>query len=151
MTLLDAPRYDARRALIIRNSVLITLGVAVIGAVLTFFLWDWPEQHRINHFFALVEKQDLPDAYGYWNNDPDWKNHGERYTGYTFAEFEKDWGPSGDYGAIHSHKIGLTATKGNGVIMGVTINDGKTPLFLRVDHKTKEIGFSPVELYVGPD
>ena len=35
--------------------------------------------------------------------------------------------------------------------MGVDVNGGKTPIFLRVDHKTDEIGFSPVELYVGPD
>jgi hypothetical protein len=151
MTLLDAPRYDARRARIIRNSILATLGVLLLGAILSWAFWDWPEQHRVNHFFSLVEKGDLNDAYGYWNNDPQWREHSDRYTGYTFAEFEKDWGPSGEYGVIRSHKVGLTATKGNGVIMGVDINGGKTPVFLRVDGKTKEIGFSPVELYVGPD
>ncbi len=41
-------------------------------------------------------------------------------------------------------------TVGNGVVMGVNINGGKTPIFLRVDHKSKTIGFSPVELYTGP-
>ncbi len=151
MTLLDAPRYDARRARTIRNSILAAVGTLLLAAVLCWAFWDWPEQHRVNHFFSLIEKGDLNSAYGYWNNDPNWREHSDRYTGYTFADFEKDWGPAGEYGVIRSHKIGLTATKGNGVIMGVDINGGKTPMFLRVDGKTKEIGFSPVELYVGPD
>ena len=151
MTLMDAPRYDARRARIIRNSILITIGVIVLGAVLTFVFWDLPEQHRINHFFSLVEKGDMNDAYAYWNNDPDWRQHEDRYTGYKFSDFEKDWGSTSDYGVIHTHKIEITKTVGNGVVLGVSINSGKTPIFLRVDHKTKEIGFSPVELYVGPE
>lgn len=151
MTLLDAPRYDPRRDNLIRNSILATLGIAVLAAVLTVVFWDWPQQHRVNHFFSLVENHDLPGAYAYWNNDPDWKQHGDRYSGYNYAEFSRDWGPRGDYGVIRSHKIDITKTVGNGVVMGVDINGGKTPLFLRVDRKTKEIGFSPVELYVGPD
>lgn len=151
MTLMDAPRYDANRARIIRNSILITLGVVVLGLVLGFIFWNWPAQHRVNHFFSLVEKGDMPGAYAAWNNDKNWREHSERYTGYTYNDFLKDWGPGSDYGAIHTHKIDITKTVGNGVVMGVLINGGKTPLFLRVDHKSKEIGFSPVELYVGPD
>jgi hypothetical protein len=151
MTLLDAPRYDAHRARIIRNSILATIGLVIVLAVLTVVFWDWPQQHRINHFFSIVEKGDMPDAYAYWNNDPAWRQHADRYTGYTFDDFQKDWGPSSDYGVIKTHRIQITKTVGNGVVMGVDINGGKTPLFLRVDHKSKEIGFSPVELYVGPD
>ena len=151
MTLLDAPRYDPRRDTLIRNSILATIGAIVLAAILIVVFWDWPQQHRVNHFFSLVEKQDLPDAFAYWTNDPEWKEHSDRYRGYNYAEFSKDWGPQGDYGVIRSHKIDITKTVGNGVVMGVDINGGKTPLFLRVDRKTKEIGFSPVELYVGPD
>jgi hypothetical protein len=150
MTLLDAPAYNARRALIIRNSIIAFICLVVVGAILTFFLWDWPEQHRVNHFFSLVEKQDLPDAYAYWMRDPDWRQHADQHKAYSFADFSKDWGPAGDYGVIRSHKIIITKTVGNGVVMGVDINGGKTPLFLRVDHASKRIGFSPVELYVGP-
>lgn len=150
MTLLDAPAYNAHRARIIRNSILITLAVVVVGAILTFTFWDWPEQHRVNHFFGLVQKGDLKGAYGYWNHDPDWQQHPNQYTGYTYKDFSQDWGPASNYGKIQSHKIVITKTVGNGVVMGVDVNGGKTPLFLRVDHKTKTIGFSPVELYVGP-
>jgi len=35
----------------------------------------------------------------------------------------------------------------NGVIIGVDINGGETPIFLWVDRKTKKIDFSPAELY----
>lgn len=150
MTLLDAPAYNAQRARIIRNSIWIIIAVLVIGGILTFVFWDWPEQHRINHFFSLVQKGDYKAAYGYWNQDPNWQQHPGQYTAYTFNDFYKDWGPPSDYGTIHSHKIVITKTVGNGVVMGVDINGGKTPLFLRVDHASKTIGFSPVELYVGP-
>jgi hypothetical protein len=151
MTLLDAPIYNARRGRLIRNSLIATAIAIVVLAILTWLLWDWPEQHRVNHFLATVESGDLNTAYAEWNHDPDWRQHPDRYKGYTFADFSKDWGIGSDYGQIKSHTIAITKTVGNGVVMGVNINGGKTPLFLRVDHKTKQIGFSPVELYVGPD
>ncbi len=150
MTLLDAPVYNARRARTIRNSLIGLLVAAILIPILCWIFWDWPEQHRVNHFLATVESGDLNKAYAEWNHDPDWRQHQDRYKGYSFADFSKDWGPGSDYGQIKTHKIEITKTVGNGVVMGVDINGGKTPLFLRVDHKTKEIGFSPVELYVGP-
>ncbi len=151
MTLLDAPVYNVRRARTIRNSIVGALVSVVLLAILAWVFWNWPEQHRLNHFLATVESGNLSAAYGEWNHDPDWSQHPDRYKGYTFADFSKDWGPGSDYGQIKSHKIEITKAVGNGVVMGVDINGGKTPLFLRVDHKTKQIGFSPVELYVGPD
>ena len=150
MTLLDAPVYNGRRARLIRNSIIGVLIFAVVAGICTWIFWDWPEQHRVNRFLATVEKGDLNAAFVQWNNDPDWRQHPERYKNYSFADFSKDWGIGSDYGQIRSHKIEITKTVGNGVVMGVDINGGKTPLFLRVDHKTKQIGFSPVELYVGP-
>ncbi len=150
MTLLDAPSYDARRARMVRN-LLITIGVAVLVlGIAAWFLWDWPEEHRVNQFFASVEAGDLAKAYGQWNHDPDWQQHPQQYAGYDFNQFQKDWGPASDYGVIKRHRIVIAKTVGNGVVMGVEINGGKTPIFLRVDHKTKTIGFSPVELYIGP-
>ena len=150
MTLLDAPIYDAQRAKTIRNSIIGGLIAAVVLGLLTWNFWNWPEQHRLNHFLTTVESGDFEKAYGEWNHDPDWKQHPQRYKSYSFFDFQKDWGVTSDYGKIHSHHIEITKTVGNGVVMGVDINGGKTPLFLRVDHKTKEIGFSPVELYIGP-
>lgn len=150
MTLLDAPAYNARRARLIRNVVIIALCVVVALGIGVWWFWDWPAQHRVNNFLAALEAGDFNKAYGIWNHDPAWQQHPDRYKLYDFNQFQKDWGPAGDYGVIKSHEITITKTVGNGVVMGVNINGGKTPLFLRVDHKSKQIGFSPIELYVGP-
>jgi hypothetical protein len=158
MTLMDAPQFNARRERRNRN-----LGIAaIVVAVLVFFggisfyldmpwqLWHWPSDHRVNVFFSAVESNDLQKAYGLWNNDPNWQQHPAQYAAYDFNQFQKDWGSASDYGVIKSHKIVIAKSVGNGVVMGVDINGGKTPIFLRVDNKSKTIGFSPVELYVGP-
>lgn len=150
MTLLDAPTYNAARARLIRNSVIAGLIVVVLLATGVWWFWDWPEQHRVNNFFAAVEAKDFDKAYGLWNNDPSWQQHPDLYKSYNFSQFQKDWGPISDYGVIKSHQIVITKTVGNGVVMGVNVNGGKTPIFLRVDSKTKQIGFSPIELYMGP-
>ncbi len=150
MTLMDAPQYDARKARLIRNITVTTVIVIVVGAIATWLLWNWPAEHRVNRFLQTVESGDLQKAYGVWNNDPNWQQHPDQYKNYDFSQFQKDWGPSSDYGVIRTHNIIVAKTVGNGVVMGVNINGGKTPLFLRVDHKSKQIGFSPVELYTGP-
>ena len=150
MTLLDAPTYNARRARVIRNSIIAGLVAVVVIAAATWWFWNWPAQRRVNNFFAAVQAADFDKAFGIWNNDPNWQQHPDQYRLYNFDQFKKDWGPSSDFGVIRSHEITITKTVGNGVVMGVAINGGKTPTFLRVDHKTKQIGFSPIELYTGP-
>ncbi|HEX3661913.1 MAG TPA: hypothetical protein VHU89_10805 [Acidobacteriaceae bacterium] len=157
MTLLDAPAFNARRAR--RNHVIAVTAtvVVILGAIATWLwflqipwqLWHWPADHKVNSFFSTVESGDLQKAYGLWNNDPNWQQHPQQYQPYTFADFQKDWGPASDYGVIKSHRITVARHVGNGVVIGVDINGGKTPIFLRVDH-TGTIGFSPVELYSGP-
>jgi hypothetical protein len=150
MTLLDAPAYDAKKARLIRNILITVVVVVVVGGIAAFLLWNWPAEHRVNNFLTTIESGDLKKAYGLWNHDPDWEQHADQYKSYDFTQFQKDWGPSSDYGIIRSHSIVVAKTVGNGVVMGVDINGGKTPIFLRVDHKAKTIGFSPVELYTGP-
>ena len=150
MTLLDAPQYNAKRAKLNRNLSIAALVIILVGGFCTFWFWTWPSEHRISHFLSTVESGDFNTAYGQWNHDPDWQKHPQQYKAYDFDQFQKDWGPMSDYGKIRSHKIVLSKSVGNGVVVGVDINGGKTPLFLRVDNKSKQIGFSPVELYVGP-
>jgi len=159
MTLLDAPTYNAARAKRNRNLIIAAIAVVVlIGATgflgfLTGHGWFFatvPSEHRVNKFLDAVEVKDFTKAYGLWNNDADWQKHPEQYKLYDLNQFQKDWGQTSDYGVIRSHQIIIVKAVGNGVVMGVNINGGKTPLFLRVDNKTKQIGFSPIELYVGP-
>ena len=158
MTLMDAPQYNARRERRNRSLVIAAIVIAVIAfaGCISFYLdtpwqlWHWPSDHKVNQFFSAVESGDMNKAYALWNNDPNWQQHATQYADYNFGQFEKDWGPSSDYGVIKSHKIIVAKSVGNGVVMGVNINGGKTPLFLRVDNDHHTIGFSPVELYMGP-
>jgi hypothetical protein len=158
MTLLDAPKYDAKGARAKRNLSVAIVIVVVIAMISGFGyaidwpwqLWNAPANHRVNSFLETVEDGDLQKAYGLWNHDPDWQQHLDQYKSYDFNQFQKDWGVGSDYGKIRSHQITVAKRVGNGVVMGLSINGGKTPLFLRVDGKTKTIGFSPVELYTGP-
>ncbi|MBB6146151.1 hypothetical protein HNQ77_004123 [Silvibacterium bohemicum] len=158
MTLLDAPKYDAKKARLMRNLSIAGVSAVVIAAILfgmfmlnqPWWLWNWSADHRVNNFFTTIESGDLQKAYALWNNDTDWQQHASQYKDYDFNQFQKDWGVGSDYGKIRSHAIVMAKKVGNGTVMGVDINGGKTPIFLRVDQKTKTIGFSPVELYTGP-
>jgi hypothetical protein len=150
MTLMDAPKYNAERAKLIRNLTIAAIVVLLVGGFGVFWFWSWPAEHRVNNFMATVESGDLSKAFALWNRDPDWQKHPQQYVAYDFDRFQKDWGPMSDYGKIRSHKILMAKSVGNGTVVGLNINGGKTPMFLRVDDKTKQIGFSPVELYVGP-
>ncbi len=148
MTLLDAPSYNAARARKIRNLIIGLAVLCIAAAIFLYVFWDWPEEHRINQFFAAVEKQDFPKAFGIWNNDPDWQQHAQKYAtaGYPYGRFLVDWSQSSDYGVITSHKILYATTFGNGVVMAVEVNGRKTPLTLAVTRKTHIIGFTPFAL-----
>lgn len=150
MTLLDAPSYNARRAKLMRNVGIAVAVLIVVLAVCVWWFWDWPEEHRVNRFLGAIEAKDFTTAFADWNNDPQWQQHPDKYKTYDFNRFQQDWGPASDYGVIRSHQIMMAKTVGNGVVLGLTLNGGKTPIFLRVDHATKQIGFSPFELYTGP-
>lgn len=146
MTLLDAPQYDLARAQRRRNlSIAAAVGVVVL-AFLTFWFWNWPAEHRINRFFTAIEAKDMPLAYGIWNNDPDWQKHPEQYSKYNYGTFQVDWGQSSDWGQITAHRILMSKRTGSGTVIGVELNGRKTPTFLWVEGKTKQLGFSPVDL-----
>jgi hypothetical protein len=157
MALMDAPQYNARRENRNRNLGIAAVAILIIGFAggisyyldMPWQLWHWPSDHRVNQFFSSIESGNLQKAYALWNHDPNWQQHPQQYSSYDFTQFQKDWGPASDYGVIKSHQIIVAKTVGNGVVMGVDINGGKTPIFLRVDH-SGTIGFSPVELYTGP-
>ncbi len=166
MTLLDAPKFDAARA---RRNQIVLWGV--VGLVVVLFVgfwlaagrpvdwpWNWPTHLRgrstINTFLRDVEKNDLAAAYGIWIHDPDWQKHSHQDPSYDFNRFQQDWSPNSnenEYGAIHSHEIVAARMSGNVLLVGMRINGLKSKaLFLNYDPETKRLGFSPVELYLGP-
>src|ERR1700742_140316 len=146
MTLLDAPSYDPAKAET-RKKILIASLVAFLGlAVFVWFFWNWPQEHRVNQFFAAIEAKDLPKAFGIWNHDPDWQQHTQQYASSSYGRFETDWGHSSDWGDIKTHKIVMSKTVGSGVVVGIDVNGQKTPVFLWVERSNKTLGFSPVQL-----
>ncbi|HVZ84234.1 MAG TPA: hypothetical protein VG893_11215 [Terracidiphilus sp.] len=165
MTLLDAPRFDAERDR--RNRIILFGGAGLFAAIVIAgwfvagmpvdFPWNWWAHIRgraaANSFLTAVEHNDLARAYGIWTHDPDWQKHPQDKS-YTFARFQQDWSstsPENDYGAIKSHHIVAARMSGNVLIMGIRINGRKSnALFLNYEPKTHQLGFSPVELYLGP-
>ena len=146
MTLLDAPTYDPAKAETRKRILIGGLVAFLVLAVCVWFFWNWPQEHRVNQFFAAIEAKNLPKAFGIWNHDPDWQQHPQQYAQYPYGRFEVDWGHSSDWGDIKRHKITMSKMVGSGVVVGVEVNGQKTPVFLWVQRSNKTLGFSPVQL-----
>ena len=146
MSLLNAPEYDERRArrrmLMVWSTV---AGVLVLAAVL-FYLRNWPYEHVADKFFTAIEHNDMEQAYALYMADPDWKTHPQNFKNYPFGQFVLDWGPSGDWGVIRSHKVKCSARIGSGVIVATTINERPEPSYLWVEKKDKTLTVAPSHL-----
>jgi hypothetical protein len=166
MTLLDAPAFDAARD---RRNTTLLIGGASLLVVLFIASWfiagrpvDWPwrwwthfrGRMTASSFLGAVEQNDLQKAYGIWVHDPNWQQHAGNYAAYPFQRFQQDWSPTSsenEYGAIKSHQILAARMSGNVLLMGIRINGLKSnALFIDYDPKVHTLGFSPVELYLGP-
>jgi hypothetical protein len=148
-TLFNAPEYDPIKA---RRRTVWIIGILCVALVVAAVVWlnrYWPEKRHVERFFTALEAKDFERAYGVWMNDADWKQHPEAYKRYQFRAFYQDWGPGGEWGPIHSHKI-IGAQKPNrtasGVVVGVRVNDRKQLCSVRVEFKDKTLGFSPDEM-----
>jgi len=155
MTLFEAPQYDPRRAR--RRKQLIAaaiLGVIVLAALAWIFR-NWPEERIVTKFFTALQNKDFETAYALWIADPDWKQHQQKYSNYSFGEFMKDWGPGGQWGIIKSYHVdGSAVPKGgnattfdvgsSGVVVVVTVNDRVADkAHIWVEKSDKTLGFSP--------
>ena len=155
MTLLDAKPIDERKARLHRGIVIsvtaLVLLILVAGIAGFFSGHGWffsnvPAEYKVNKFFAAVEAQDFPRAYGIWQNDPAWQQHPDKYKTYSYGQFQVDWSKSSDYGTIRTHQILVSRWYGSGIVLSVSVNGRKVPLFLWVERKSGAIGFSPFEL-----
>jgi hypothetical protein len=147
MTLLDAKEYDP--GIERRRKKRIISAVVFVLLVLFLFWWFryWPEEHVANLFFDALQNQNYEAAYGIWFQDPQWKQHPERYgKKYSYNDFYQDWGPGGQWGRIKSHKIyasGPPPGGGSGVIIDMTVNDRTEPARVWVQKSDKTMSFSP--------
>ena len=139
MTLIDAPEYDARRANATRN---VLIGVAVLFVLLLVLTilgyllghgWlfsNLPTEHRVNEFYTALEAKDYSKAYGIYENDANWQQHPQNFSGYSLDRFTEDWtkpdySPAG--GPIVSHHVDVSRTDGSGnfgsgIIVAATLN-----------------------------
>jgi hypothetical protein len=138
MTLLNAPQYDKRkentkRNLLIGAGVLILLTAVIgVGGFLLGHGWFFstlPAEHRVDQFLTALEAKDYDKAYAIWLNDPDWKQHPQKYD-YTLKRFTEDWTTESDWGPIKSHHVDISKRTGTGVIVAARVNDSPKKLFM---------------------
>jgi len=146
MTLLDAKPYDPAHERRTRNRILAGVSLVIVLAVGAWALRYWPEERVADHFFAALEKQDYEAAYGIWMHDPQWKQHQQNYSQYSYNDFYRDWGPGGEWGLIKSYKIYASGTPsggGSGVVVEVVVNDRAEHARVWVEKSNKTMSFSP--------
>jgi len=148
-SLFDAPKYDPARERRRRVKIVIGSVVVMVIALLLWFNRYWPQERRVEHFFAQLKSQNFEAAYGIWTNDPDWKEHQNAHRRYPYARFYEDWGPDGEWGPIRSYRI-VGAMKSqadaSGVVIGVRVNQRKELCSLWVEFKDQSLGFSPDQM-----
>jgi hypothetical protein len=169
MSLLDAPEFDAagerrKRNLLIggvATFVVLLIGFWLIAGRPVDWPWHWVAHLRgraaVNAFFKDLEKNDQEAAYGVWQHDPRWKEHPQKYAGYPFERFQKDWNPTShdsDYGQITSHRIAAARlTKGGDLLVGIFVNGRKSKAINLIwASSDSTLSFSPDDLqfFEGP-
>ncbi len=147
MSLLDAQPVDEVREKLRQKRRRIRAAITIFTVLLLGFLWwevrFWPEERVIDKFFGAIESQNFEQAYAIWMADPNWKQHAQKYDRYSFKDFYRDWGPGGEYGAIHSHKILRSSDGGGGVVIEVQINERPVAARLWVEKSDKSLSYPP--------
>ncbi len=134
MTLLDAKPPKPKNGIgkYIPLPLLIIIIAAIVGLV-TYSLWNYPEQRAVSRFLTTLERSDYQKAYKLWQPAPS----------YQFSDFMHDWGPEGDYGRIRTFEILSAKSKGaTTVLVYVSINREEPPLGILVDRKSKGLAYS---------
>lgn len=149
MALMDAQEYDETRDRRRRRRIILYVLVALILAWVAYHLRHYPERRVADKFFAALQQKDVEGAYGLWMQDPAWKQHPAKYTNYTYGDFYRDWGPSGDWGIIKSHRIDCSYSSNSGVLVQATVNDRAEHAYLWVEKSNKTLHFSPNEIECG--
>lgn len=149
MTLLDAKEYDAAGAR--RRKLWITVTVVAVAVIAVVVWWNrfWPQKRIADHFFAALEKQDFPAAYGIYFADRDWQQHPEKHAQYPYAEFNQDWGLGGEWGTIKNFRVYGASNcpgGGSGVVVDVIVNGRAEHAQLYVDKSDKTISTPPCDL-----
>jgi hypothetical protein len=149
MTLMDAQQYDESRDRRRRKLIIISVFVVLFLAWAGYHLRNHPERHAADKFFAALQGSDVEGAYALWLRDPNWKQHPQKYSNYTFGDFSQDWGPSGEWGIIKKYNVDCSYATGNGVIVQATVNGRAEHAYLWVDKGDKTLHPTPTDIDCG--
>lgn len=149
MALMDAKEYDPRPARR-RNRIIVAVVVLLIGIGVYKYLTRYDDEKKvIDKLFHALEQKNWDTAYGIYMGDPDWKQHPQKYPNYSVNQFVLDWGPSGEYGAITSHRVDCALApprNPSGIVVVVTINNRAEPRSMWVEKKSKSVTDSPIKV-----
>lgn len=146
MTLLDAKQYDPTRDRRRRIRIGVSLLLLLVLGALAWTYRNWPEEHVVDRFFGALQAGNSEGAYGIWMHDPDWKQHVQNYSRYSFNDFYRDWGPGGEWGTVKTYKIyasGSPPGGASGVVVEVVVNDRAEHARVWVQKSDKTLSFSP--------
>lgn len=146
---MDAQQYDEARARRRTKYIIIGIIAVLILAWVGYHFRDYPERRAADQFFSALQRGDVEGAYTLWLKDPNWKQHPQKYSQYSFGDFSSDWGPSGEWGIIKSHDIDCSLSSGGGVIVQATVNHRTEHAYVWVDKGDKTFHFSPNEISCG--
>ena len=149
MTLMDAEQFDAARARRRRQLIITLVILVLLGGWAAYHFRNYPQRRAVDKFFTALEAQKYEDAYGIWFNDPDWRQHPQKYSGYAYNDFYRDWGPGGEWGLVKSHGVDCSVATDSGVIVQSTVNQRAEHPYLYVTKADKTISFSPNEVQCG--
>jgi len=161
MSLMDAPEYDPKREMLVRNISIASVATLFLLVILTvagyiaghgWLFTNLGYEHRVDLFFNALEQRDYSKAFGIYNNDPDWKQHPQRYADYPLNKFTEDWTTySPVHDPIYAHHVDFSksdgsGTFGTGIIVAVNVNN-KKEIFMYVVRADKTMTWpAPHEL-----
>lgn len=146
---MDAKPYDDERAKRRRGTLIAAIIAGLFLVWLGYHLRNYPERHAVDKFFSALQHNNIDAAFATWNNDADWKQHPDKTAKYGYAQFDQDWGPSGEWGIIKSYAVDCSYSSGSGVIVQVTVNHRTEHAYVWVDKGDKTLHFSPDEIECG--
>ena len=150
MTLMDAKEYDEAPARRRRNLIFTAVFAGLILVWVVYHCRDYSERHIVDKFFNALQQQNLESAFSVWSQDTQWKQHPEKYAkGYTYGEFQQDWGPSGEWGIIKSYSVDCSLSTGSGVIVQITVNQRSEHAYIWVEKSDKTLHFPPDKIDCG--
>ena len=129
---------EERRQHLIRNSILITLGVILAGLLLVFLLRYFHETQMAKRFLNELQAKDYTAAYAAWGC-----TSASKCPDYPMSKFMEDWGAQSSAGVSQTPKITDTERCGNGVIVSVQIPPARQEK-LFIEKGSSALGFSPV-------